>query len=75
MSVNATAERIAAAINRLSTDVASARTVLTDRALVSLIALESGVSQKTIARVLGAMQRLPEKMLTPHGRAIRVRDE
>lgn len=76
MSTRTTVEAIAAVVNELREDVAAAREVMTDRALAVLIADRCpATSRKDVMAVLNAIEKLPETMLTPFGRAIRIRED
>jgi hypothetical protein len=70
----ADAERVAAAVNKLATDLQSARAIIAEDALILLLAYASGIGMSTIKQVLRGIDRLPEKVLTPMGRGIRIRD-
>jgi hypothetical protein len=68
------AERVAAAVNKLALDLRASKEILTEDALVLLICHTCNISISTVRQVLRGIDRLPEKVLTPHGRGIRIRD-
>ena len=69
------ADKLAAAVNKLALDVTRAKQLINEDALVILLALHSRVGMKSIRDVLKAIERLPERTLTPQGRAIRIRED